>query len=50
MSAMTMSGEIGTKKPVDRDNSVSAAATNVREPAKEKKMEKANIKSEFKKR
>ena len=41
MSAMTMSGEIGTKKPVDRDNSVSAAATNVRESAKEKKMEKA---------
>ncbi len=41
MSAMTMSGEIGTKKPVDRDNSVSVAATNVREPAKEMKMEKA---------
>jgi nitrate/nitrite transport system permease protein len=40
MSAITMGGEIGTKKPVDRNTHSKPDAAVVAEPAKEKKMEK----------
>ena len=40
MSALTMSGEIGAKKPVDRNTHSKSDAEAVAEPAKEKKMEK----------
>jgi len=44
MSAMTMGGDFGTKKPVDRNTHSKPGAEIAAEPAKEKKMEKtANL-------
>ena len=40
MSAMTMSGDFGLEKPVDRSTSSQPVAEVAAEPAKEKKMEK----------
>lgn len=40
MSAMTMGGDFGTQKPVDRNTHSKPGAEVVAEPAKEKKMEK----------